>query len=188
MNPRQALSVTCLGLASAFTFCCCATAQAPSLSEVKEFDGYRVYYAGKEVAGLPLEGIQGEEWKSDPRAIRWSFIYGRCTRPPEGEAGCPPPLQIHNYSTCRRWAGISGSKPQLYNFRGTKAVGSGTSIEDPLEIFTGNTTVVIFSEQPKVAIRAARRLLSVRQARPVRLSPPIPGSLRGKLPCQRQQG
>jgi hypothetical protein len=58
-----------------------------------------------------------------------------------------------------------------------------------VEIFTGRTTVVIFATHENVARSTARQLRNVRQAQPPSLlPPPVPGSLRGKLPCQRKPG
>lgn len=175
----------------------------PSLSQVKKFDPYRVYYAGEKVDALPLEGI------SDARAgrwIYWNFSYGDCD-PPSGffaEGGCSLPLSVQNWSTCYRWANMfsrsrnphglfdprrakAAPNRRLFDFRGAKATGGEGGSE--LEIFTGRTTVVIFAHKRDVAKSAARQLRGVRQARmPSLLPPPAPGSLQGKLPCQGKSG
>jgi hypothetical protein len=154
----------------------------PSLGEVKKFDPYRVYYAGKEVEGLPLEGVSKG---SAGRWIYWGFGYGHCD-PPSGflaEGGCSLPLSVQNWSTCYRWAGKSAPKLRLLDFRGAEAIQSGNDSE--LTIFTGRTTVVIFAHGRNIAKSAARQLRTVGQAQPLdRLPPPVPGSLQGKLPCQ----
>jgi hypothetical protein len=179
----------------------------PSLNEVKKFDAYRVYYAGEEVAGLPLEAVTGQVQRGYKRSTVWNFGYGDCD-PPSGffaEGGCSLPLQIQNWSTCYRWAGMftrsqnayglfdprrakaARNRPRPFDFRGAKAArGAGGSA---LEIFTGRTTVVIWAHRRKVAKSAARQLLNVRQAQPsAPLPPPAPGSLQGKLPCQGKPG
>ena len=194
MNLHPAARLAGLSFLCGFLLIGCGAddygADPPNLSEVKKFDAHHVYYAGEEVAGLPLEEIEGEEWQKVERDIGWNFYYGECD-PPSGlfaEGGCEPPLQIHNYSTCRRWASLLSDKSAMFDFRGATAAGGGDGIEDPVEVFTGRTTVVIFAGDRSVAKSAARQLRNVRQERPSRLPPPVPGSLEGKLPCQDKPG
>lgn len=174
-----------LSLACGLVFCSWTAAAAPNLREVKEFDGYRVYYVGEEVAGVPFEEVEKAEWPENRRFTGWTFYYGGCALP-EGEGGCSPPLQIQNYNTCRRWADAYPGKPRLFNFRGAKA--AWVSSAGSLEIYTGRTTVVIFANRKSVAKRAARLIRDVRQRQPSRLPPPVPDSLWGKLPCQDKPG
>lgn len=151
--------------------CSADGAPAPDLGEVNEFDAYRVYYAGEEVAGLPLEEILGEEWKKDEKAIRWTFIYGDCDPPdgPSADGGCAPPLQIQNHSTCLRGTGKTLEESGTFDFRGTKASlrrGRG------FEVFTGRTTVVISGTRGDIVETAARQLRNVRRADEPALLPP----------------
>jgi hypothetical protein len=155
------------------------------LKEARRFDAYPVYYAGKEVAGFPLVYATGEDRQIDPdsRSSAWFFVYGHCVDPPD-EGGCAPPVQIHSYSTCERWAGGSTYGHRLYDFRGTKARWGGVDIGNSMEIFTGRTTVTIGGD-PEVVKAAARALRLVDSGQPpASLPPPVPGSLAGKLPCQ----
>jgi hypothetical protein len=100
-----------------------------------------------------------------------------------------PPFQIHNYDICEWPPGFNKEGGPLYDFRGAKARGGERSHEDPMEIFTGNTTVKIGSEDVELTKAAAAALRTVRQARPPsRLPPPAPGSLQGKLPCPDEPG
>lgn len=178
-----------LSLFCGFIFCGWAAAEVPSLNEVEEFDAYRVYYAGDESSGLPLEDINGVASGEDDRSTRWTFFYGDCT-PPASEGGCAPPLEIQSWSTCHRWFSALHRKRRLYDFRGAKATGGGGRYElSPMEIFTGRTTVVIFGNQKSVVKSAARQLRKVSQEAPQSsLPPPAPGSLGGRLPCQRKPG
>ena len=48
----------------------------PTLVEVKKFDPYRVYYAGRKSRGLPLEGVSKGR---AGRWIYWGFGYGDCS-------------------------------------------------------------------------------------------------------------
>lgn len=165
---------------------------APSLEEVKKFKGYPVYYAGEEVLGRPITEVIGGEEQVSPREQVRFFIYGNCESPPEGEGGCAP-FQIHNYSTCSRWAsqleqapiGLNRRAP-LRPFRGAKA--RYQRAEHSVEIFTGRTTITIGGGDPKMLGTALRQLREVHQAKPSRLPPPVPASISGKLPCQGRNG
>ncbi len=157
--------------------------EPPSLDKVGKFEGgYPIYYAGDEVGEHQLEEVFGEEGGG-------VFIYGHCDPPPTTDAGCPPPLQIHNYAICDWPPSFNEEDGPLYDFRGTKARGGGTSNEDQMEIFTGRTTVKIGSEDVKLTKAAAAALRTVRQSQPPsRLPPPAPGSLQGTLPCPDRRG
>jgi hypothetical protein len=185
--------IFCLGFA-AFLSSGCAE-EEPSLKEARAFDAYDVYYAGQEAAGFPLREVFGENPQRHARRSAWVFIYGQCVDPPD-EGGCPPPLQIHNYSTCSWWAAASNqTRPigfksdPMYDFRGAKARRTGGQVgEARVEIFTGDTTVKI-SGEPNAIKTAARTLRSVDEGQPTsHLPPPVPGSLAGKLPCQDEWG
>jgi hypothetical protein len=156
---------------------------------VKKFKGYPVYYAGEEVLAQPITEDLGGEEQVSPQERVWFFIYGDCELPSEGEGGCAP-FQIHNYSTCSRWASQLEQAPiglnrraALRPFRGAKA--RYLRAEHSIEIFTGRTTITIGGgPDPKMLKTALQQLREVHQAEPSRLAPPAPGSLSGKLPCQ----
>lgn len=182
MNTRRTFIMLLVALASGLCLCACAAGDAPSLTEMKQFRAYPVYYSGDSVAGNSLREIQGDPTRyEDKRDTSWFLIYGRCKDPPD-EGGCPPPLQIHNYSTCTRWASLRESR--LFDFRGAKATKPRPGGGAALEIFTGRTTVTIHAESQDVLNSAARALRNVRQNQPAPLPPPAPGSLSGELPCQ----
>jgi hypothetical protein len=171
-----------LGLACAFLSLSAAVAQAPSLGEVKGFEEYRVYFAGSEVGGYPLESVdKSEARRKGHRSAIWNFGYGDCT--PAPDSGCGLPVTVQNWSACQRWAGIYPGKPRLFAFHGAKAAWVPTA--GSLEIYSGRTTVVIFAHSRDLAKAAARKLREVHQAEaPKRLRAPARGSLRGNLPCQ----
>lgn len=181
---RRIFHVVGAGIACTLLFGGSAPAAVSDLAGVKAFDAYRVYYVGAAISGVPFEEVEDDAWP-DKRLVRWTFYYGDCEMP-VGEGGCSGPLQIQNYPTCRRWAGAYPGEPRLFNFRGAKAAWVSTA--GSLEVYSGRTTVVIFAHRPKLAMRAARLLRGVRQARPSRLPPPVPGSLSGDLPCQVKPG
>jgi hypothetical protein len=190
LGPRRrvgVLQVAWLSVA-AFIFSGCGAEGPPTLSEVRGFHAFHVYYVGAEIEGQELGSFGMGEIRNHPHSESWVFIYGHCDPPPTGEGGCPPPLQIHNDNVCSRWAGLFNQQLPLYDFRGAKARGGGGGIENSMEIFTGHTTVTIGTEEPKLAAAAARQLRDVREGRPTRLPPPAPGSLQGQLPCQRKPG
>jgi hypothetical protein len=188
---RRTLLLACLSTLclTALVGCAKDAENAPGLKEVKEFKGYPVYYAGEEVLGRRITELIGGEEEGNPQEQVWFFIYGDCEIPPGRDGGCAP-FQIHNYSTCSRWAsqleqapiGLNRRAP-LRPFRGAKA--RYKRAEQSIEIFTGRTTITIGSgPDPKMLKTALRQLREVHQAEPSRLPPPAPGSLSGKLPCQ----
>jgi len=152
----------------------------PSLSEIREFRAYPVYYSGTSVAGNALLKIDGDpEHQEDKLDTTWVLIYGDCDAE---DGGCFPPVQIHSYSTCARWAGPDA---QLIDVRGAKATKPMRGTGGALEIFTGRTTVTIGAESQAVLDSAVQALREVHQKKPSRLlPPPVPGSLSGELPCQ----
>lgn len=172
-------------LASALCLSACGSDDPPSLSEIKEFRAYPVYWSGDSVAGNSLVEIMGDPTlHKDPRETTWILIYGRCKDPPD-EGGCPPPLQIHSYSTCTRWASRGPNEPKLFDFHGAKASKPFPGGGAGLEIFTGRTTLTFHAENQNVLAAAVKALRTVHQKQPPSsLPPPVPGSLRGKLPCQ----
>ena len=159
----------------------------PDLGAARQFDRFRVYFAGRDVDGLPLTGASQAEHGRVGTEV--TFGYGDCD-PPDGlfaEGGCSLPLSVQNWSTCYRWASQLHKPPRLFNFRGAKATrGAGGS---QLEIFTGRTTIVIWAHERNVARSAARQLRNVQTKRSApTLPPPKPGSLQGRLPCQGKPG
>jgi hypothetical protein len=182
LNLTQTFAAVLVTFAAGLCLWACATDDPPSLSEIKDFRAYPVYWSGDSVAGNPLIEVMGDpELNEDKRETTWVLIYGRCKDPPD-EGGCPPPLQIHSYSTCTRWA---SREAQLFDLRGAKAVrpfpGGGAAIE----IFTGRTTVTMHAENQHVLQAAVQALRTVHRERPsASLPAPVPGSLEGKLPCQ----
>ena len=168
MNLRRTLATLVAALASGLGLCACE--DAPSLSEMKAFRAYPVYYSGDSVAGHSLREVLGGQTEQNIRDTGWSLIYGKCEDPPD-EGGCPYPLQIHNYSTCARWASLQHRKPRLFDFRGAKATRTPQGGGAILEIYTGRTTVTISSEERNILNAAARALRNVRQEHPSPLPP-----------------
>jgi hypothetical protein len=159
-------------------------ASGADLAKVRSFSAFHVYFAGHSTTSLPLESVLKEPLRGGGRSTSWTFFYGKCGSWSEGL--CSVPLQIQDYSTCRRWADAYPGKPHLFAFRGAKAAWVGTA--GSFEVYTGRTTVVIFARSRRVAWVAAQRLRDVNSTKPSRLPPPTPGSLWGRLPCQGEPG
>ncbi len=177
LDLRQALGALFAASASALCLCACATEDAPatedvpSLSEMKEFRAYPVYYSGNSVAGSSLVEVFGDpEIHEDKRDTTWVLIYGDCEA---DEGGCFPPLQIHSYSICARGAGLR--EDRLFDLRGAKATKTMRGSGAGLEIFTGRTTVTIGAENQSVLNSAVQALRNVREKHPPSsLPPPAP--------------
>lgn len=189
LNLRRTFGVLAVVLASGLCLSACGEEEEeapPTLTEIRAFRAYPVYYSGASVAGSSITEILGDPSQyKDKRGTSWFLVYGDCD--PGGEGGCLPPLQIHSYSTCTRWASLLNGSPvgirsRLFDFRGAKA----TRMEgSKLEIFTGRTTVTIGAENRRILNAAVRALREVHQKHPPSsLPPPMPGSLNGDLPCQ----
>lgn len=151
---------------------------------MREFRAYPVYYSDTSVAGNALVEIFGEpSLHEDKRDTAWILIYGDCDAE---EGGCFPPLSIHSYSTCARWADPDA---KFSDIRGAKATIPTGEIRPALEIFTGRTTVTIGADNKHLLDSAVQALREVHEKKPSRpLPPPVPGSLRGELPCQDRPG
>jgi hypothetical protein len=188
LNLGRIFTTLLVALASGLCLSACGTEDPPSLTEIKEFRAYPVYWSGDSVAGNSLIEVMGDATlQEDLRDTVWVLIYGRCKDPPD-EGGCPPPLQIHSYSTCTRWASIGPNEPRLFDFRGAKASKPFPGGGAGLEIFTGRTTVTLHAESESVLDAATRALRTVHREHPSSsLPPPVPGSLNGELPCQARQ-
>jgi hypothetical protein len=133
----------------------------------------------------------GDPSQDNQRSSCCNFIYGTCELEGEDHPSCAPPIEIQVFSTCRRWFSALSGKRHLYDFRGAKATGGkgGPEGGSPIEVFTGRTTVVIWADNRNILKAAARNLRDVRASKPqLHLPPPVPGSLWGKLACQRKPG
>lgn len=117
-----------------------------------------------------------------------SFFYGDCK--PARADGCPLPLEIQNWPACRR-------NPSLYREwpggpplprEQLSALGAPAAVYEDggrVEVYTGNTTVVIFGTDAARLQRAARALRPAgSNNRITRLRPPVRGALEGRLRCR----
>ncbi|MCB0828696.1 MAG: hypothetical protein KDB62_07815 [Solirubrobacterales bacterium] len=170
-----ALVLVALGLAG------CGSDRSADLTEARSFEGYELYFAGQQADGFPLTDVRRWEAQQDGGASDdWSFFYGDC-RPAGGEGGCPLPVEIQNYPACRRSATLYVRPLNLFDFRGAKATWRGGAT---LDVYTGNTTVAIFSRGRAAARRVGRQLRTVNQDNASgQLPPPVRGSLHARPQC-----
>jgi hypothetical protein len=149
------------------------------LEQARSFDDYTLYYLGETFKGLPLTFAGLGPGSGTGIRRSWSFIYGDCTPPPGGDGGCAPPLEIQNWSICTRFPALyPGSTPKTSPFRGAETLPAGGG----LDIYTGETTVVIFGSEKEASAEALARVED--ETVPETLPPPAAGSLDGELECQ----
>jgi hypothetical protein len=175
-------------------------------SEPLNFPDFSV---GSEFLGIRLSTVQRLCLTySAPNTIRPNFMnymYGDCElAPAKGEkyveGGCAPPLQIHSYPACERSLAdyqVDENTPYPHAEPQTLPGGAiqvsfdgGTRVE----IYTGQSTIVIFGDDPELVARAAQ---SVRRDQPApavgtpttsdetaaEFPPPAEGAISGDLQC-----
>jgi hypothetical protein len=105
-----------------------------------------------------------------PSSIHWisDAVYGTCPR--EGfEGGCGPPLDIQSWPECDRDFSSYGTVESHKALRPSKSFFLSGSYKIPtaapsygltttIEMYTGQTTIVVFSDGPSLGRRAAHAL------------------------------
>jgi len=97
----------------------------------------------------------------DARLNFVSYLYGDCRAPP-GEGGCPLPLEIQTWPRCERDPSdyaISAHNPLEAKL---KVKGVPAHLYEGglrLEVYTGESTVVVFGTDPDTVLRAGRALI-----------------------------
>jgi hypothetical protein len=94
-----------------------------------------------------------------------STVYGDCHAEADG-GGCPLPLEIQSWPQCHRnaasYGDLSGDELNQREKRAFKAAPSipVESFEDGthIELYTGDTTIVVFADDPALASQAADAL------------------------------
>jgi hypothetical protein len=158
--------------------------EAPCLKQ-RHLPAFTAYNLGREFAGLPLTSVERFCFAPGPRrhrvgepaSVAWTSeaTYGTCTPEAGSEGVCDPPLEIQSYPECDRnfssYGGVvepaGALSPRNSFFLGgsykipTAAFEYGHS-PTRLEIYTGQTTVVIYTagvrDPPTLARRAAHAL------------------------------
>jgi hypothetical protein len=108
-----------------------------------------------------------------PHSVAWtSYVdYGTCT--PEGfEGGCTDPLEIQSWPECDRNfnTDVGANSPKAlpartsYRLSGSHKIPTAAlsyGVTTQIEMFTGQTTIVIFSGGPSLALSAAHALTQI---------------------------
>jgi len=158
--------------------------EAPCLKQ-RHLPAFTAYNLGSKFDGLPLTSVERSCFApgplalhrlGEPASVAWSSdaAYGTCT--PEGSEGiCDSPLEIQSYPECdRNFSSYGGVVEPAGALSPRKSFVLGGSYKIPtaafeyghfgarLEMYTGQTTVVIFSygnpDPPSLARRAAHAL------------------------------
>jgi hypothetical protein len=176
----------CAALVVLFTFAACGEsgsgepeASTVGLDQARSFDDYTLYYLGESYRGLPLTSAGLGPGSGNGLRRSWSFIYGDCTPPAGSDGGCAPPLEVQNWSICTRFPALyPGPTPNTSPMHGAETLPAGGG----LDVYTGETTVVIFGRDKPAAVRSLTRVED--ETLPGELPAPAAGSLEGRLSCQ----
>ena len=167
-----------------------------ALRRLRSYRRYRLYYPGRRVGHLPLKALgsrlQPPAYRQSPRrrprpiSPAFDFIYGSCRPPPGSEGGCAPPLAVQNFEICAVNPNSSGLRPGVLTrrIRGVPVLTKERG--RTIELFTGHTTIAISAGSRDIAARAIAKLRSFdgHIGSKVRLPPPVPGALEGRLRCR----
>lgn len=167
---------------------------------------FEIFSAGPSIAGVPFTGVQrrcgGSAPADEPSPDFINYIYGHCEIP-AGATGCEPPLEIQTWPACQRSLGDYSFEGHPVPFRRLQDVGGAEVVEinfmvdNRIEVYTKSSTIVIFANTPDLAKKALGSLRSQQIGKPPAtepqelngepgqgLGPPIPGAMKGDLPCQ----
>jgi hypothetical protein len=169
MLRSAARSLLVLSLALTVAGCAASEETGPrsggnfTFVQARDFPDFSLYAVGESYGELPLTAVnrQFDDSPDAPpvRANYVDFIYGTCEA--EGEGGCAPPLSIQVWAACER-------NPMVYG--GTESEGPLAVRGVPayfyeegrrLELSTGTSTVVIFTNSRDSALSAANDLEGV---------------------------
>jgi hypothetical protein len=165
--------------------------EAPCLKQ-RHLPAFTAYSLGSTFDGLPLTSVErscfaparvrhlpghGRHRVGEPASLAWTSnaTYGMCTPEAGSEGTCDPPLELQSYPECdRNFSSYGGVVEPAGALRPRKSFVLGGSYKIPtaafeygrfgarLEMYTGQTTVVIFSygnpDPPSLARRAAHAL------------------------------
>lgn len=150
----------------------------------RHLPAFTAYSLGMSFAGLPLTDElrscyvppAGRIVGTHPGSLTWvsDAIYGNCT--PEGsEGGCGPPLDVQSWPECdRNLSSYGTAEPPRALPPATSHSLSGSyeiptvqlerGLSNRIEMYTGQTTIVIFTDGPggpRLALRAAHALARI---------------------------
>lgn len=168
-----------------------------ALERLSGYRRYRLYYLGRRHRKWPLEAVLSRllppayqhsykppEKPPPPSSPTFDFVYGSCKPPPGSEGGCSAPLDVQNAEICARNPHSYGTlrRSVTRRIRGVPVL----QTPDAFEIYTGSTTIVIFTNDSRSATHAAHALRSLDGSIGPNgtLPPPLPGALEGRLRCR----
>lgn len=166
---------------------------------------FEIFSAGPKVAGVPMNSMQrrcgGTTPIDEPPANYVNYIYGDC-EVSEGASSCVPSLEIQTWPACQRsladytFAGKPMPYRRLKSAGGAEVVEIQFEFEPRFELYTGTSTIVIFTEDPALAEAAIAALQSQQAGDPPAttagelekqpdggLAPPSDGATEGELSC-----
>lgn len=167
---------------------------------------FETFSAGSEVAGLPLTGVSRRcdtaSLSDESPSNRITYMYGNCDIS-ESDTGCAPPLQVQTWPACmRNQAGYSfEGKPLPYrdlpSHGGARVVEFDFMLERRIEVYTTDSTIVIFAVDPELARKAVELLIPQEIGKPPvtsrselqgenpprGLGAPSDGAIEGELQC-----
>ena len=122
----------------------------PQIAELRDFDEFAVFYAGKSVSGYPLEAVL-----RSPGQNSVTFIYGTC-EPSGPESNC---VSVQVWSACARSLSTAGSRHGLPTVAPATVRGAPVSAFEGgrrLELQTADSTIVISADDPLPVAEALR--------------------------------
>jgi hypothetical protein len=114
----------------------------PSVEELRDFDGFALFYAGDSVDGHALESAQAVP-------LGASFVYGTCEPPPVLEGSCAPPVQIQLIPACLTRLALPPERTSVRSVPGSLG-------GHRLELLSGDARIAIYAEHPLAVARALR--------------------------------
>lgn len=169
---------------------------------------FEIFSAGPEIAGLPMTAVSRRCDEASPDyespANEITYIYGDCKVPVGSESGCTPPLEIQTWPACQRskadysFGGRPLPSKKLPEHGGAEVVEfDAPFLGGRIEVYTKESTVVIFAESPQLAREAVKRLTpqergqtparsqaDLDQKPPQTLGSPASGAIEGELQCR----
>jgi hypothetical protein len=149
-------------------------------ADAVRFSDFPVYDLGDGFEGLRLAHIlrvNALPLPDEPtRRNDLSFIYGKCGTPEDPT--CLPPLQVQVWSVCERWRDLYPFAPdEKFVLRGVDAATFDGGRR--LELYTEKSTIVIFTDRPDLARRAASALRGVNNQ--IAVGAPLPKATPAEL-------
>jgi hypothetical protein len=141
---------------------CGSSDPGPGTRALERFDDFPVYFVGRSFEGLALRPYEQSLRGRTSRRESVALLYGDCEA--TDDRGCALPLEIESYPACARgprsYSGPGASPDRRLRLRGVPAAAFG---DDRLELYTRDTTIVVYADGDRSRMRrAASALRTVR--------------------------